>query len=45
MHGGHDAALALSGAQVDLVLTGHVHAPFALPYPGGDGRAHTGGRG
>lgn len=38
VHGGHDAALALSGARVDLVLTGHVHAPFALPYPGGDGR-------
>lgn len=39
VHGGHDAALSLSNARVDLVLTGHVHAPFALPYPGGDG--HT----
>lgn len=39
VHGGHDAALALSNARIDLVLTGHVHAPFALPYPGGDG--HT----
>lgn len=38
VHGGHDAALAFSAARVDLVLTGHVHAPFALPYPGGDGR-------
>ena len=38
VHGGHDAAVALSDAGVDLVLTGHVHAPFALPYPGGDGR-------
>jgi len=38
VHGGHDAAVALSNARVDLVLTGHVHAPFALPYPGGDGR-------
>lgn len=38
VHGGHDAAVALSEARVDLVLTGHVHAPFALPYPGGDGR-------
>lgn len=38
VHGGHDAALAFSAANVDLVLTGHVHAPFALPYPGGDGR-------
>jgi len=38
VHGGHDAALAFSAAHVDLVLTGHVHAPFALPYPGGDGK-------
>lgn len=38
VHGGHDAAVALSEAKIDLVLTGHVHAPFALPYPGGDGR-------
>lgn len=38
VHGGHEAALAFSEARVDLVLTGHVHAPFALPYPGGDGR-------
>lgn len=38
VHGGHNAAVALSEAKVDLVLTGHVHAPFALPYPGGDGR-------
>ena len=39
VHGGHDAAVALADGGVDLVLTGHVHAPFALPYPGGDG--HT----
>lgn len=38
VRGGHDAAVAFSEARVDLVLTGHVHAPFALPYPGGDGR-------
>lgn len=38
VHGGHDAAVAFSRAKVDLVLTGHVHAPFALPYPGGDGK-------
>lgn len=38
VHGGHDAAVAFSEARVDLVLTGHVHAPFALPYPGGDGK-------
>jgi len=38
VHGGHDAAVAFSEGAVDLVLTGHVHAPFALPYPGGDGK-------
>lgn len=38
VRGGHDAAVAFSEAGVDLVLTGHVHAPFALPYPGGDGK-------
>lgn len=38
VHGGHDAAMTFSNAHVDLVLTGHVHAPFALPFPGGDGR-------
>lgn len=38
VHGGHDAAVAFSEGQVDLILTGHVHAPFALPYPGGDGK-------
>lgn len=38
VRGGHDAAVAFSEAAVDLVLTGHVHAPFALPYPGGDGK-------
>lgn len=38
VHGGHEAAVAFSEARVDLVLTGHVHAPFALPYPGGDGK-------
>lgn len=38
VHGGRQAAEAFSRGGVDLVLTGHVHAPFALPYPGGDGR-------
>ena len=38
VHGGRQAAEAFSQGEVDLVLTGHVHAPFALPYPGGDGR-------
>lgn len=39
VHGGRRAAEAFARGGVDLVLTGHVHAPFALPYPGGDG--HT----
>jgi len=38
VHGGRQAADAFARARVDLVMTGHVHAPFALPYPGGDGR-------
>lgn len=38
VHGGRRAAEAFARGGVDLVLTGHVHAPFALPYPGGDGR-------
>ena len=31
--------MPLAKAGVNAVLTGHVHAPFALPYPGGGG--HT----
>lgn len=38
VHGGREAADAFARARIDLVMTGHVHAPFALPYPGGDGR-------
>ncbi|MDP1630977.1 MAG: metallophosphoesterase [Caulobacter sp.] len=38
VRGGRAAAETFARAKVDLVLTGHVHAPFALPYPGGDGR-------
>ncbi len=38
VHGGRHAAETFSAGGVDLVLTGHVHAPFAMPYPGGDGR-------
>lgn len=45
VHGGRDAAEAFARAGVDLVLTGHVHAPFALPYPGGDGRTWAIGAG
>lgn len=38
VHGGEHAAAALAAGQVDLVLSGHLHAPFALPYACGDGR-------
>jgi len=38
VHGGRAAADLFAAGKVDLVLTGHVHAPFALPLPGGDGR-------
>ena len=33
VHGGTAAAHAFSHAGVDLVLTGHIHAPFVHPYP------------
>ncbi|WP_300573918.1 metallophosphoesterase [Phenylobacterium sp.] len=39
--GGVDAARAFSEARVDLVLSGHVHVPFALPYAFGDGRTYA----
>lgn len=43
--GGRDAARALTEARVDLVLSGHIHAPFALPYPFGDERTYAVGAG
>lgn len=43
--GGEAAAKALSECKVDLVLSGHIHAPFALPYPFGDGRTYAAGAG
>ena len=40
------AALRVLGdAGVDLVLTGHVHNPFAVPLPYGDGRSYLAGAG
>ena len=39
--GGARTARALSEAGVDLVLTGHIHAPFALAYPYGDGKTYA----
>lgn len=43
--GGPAAAKAFSECKVDLVLSGHIHAPFALPYPFGDGRTYAAGAG
>jgi 3',5'-cyclic AMP phosphodiesterase CpdA len=43
--GGAAAAEALSACKVDLVLSGHIHAPFALPYPFGDERTYAAGAG
>jgi len=43
--GGAAAAWTLSECRVDLVLSGHIHAPFALPYPFGDGRTYAAGAG
>jgi predicted phosphodiesterase len=43
--GGEAAAAVLAEARVDLVLSGHIHAPFALPYPFGDGRTYAAGAG
>lgn len=43
--GGDKAAAAFVDAGVDLVLSGHIHAPFAWPYPQGDGRTYAIGAG
>ena len=43
--GGPEAARRLAEARVDLVLTGHIHAPFAMPYPFGDGQTQAVGAG
>jgi 3',5'-cyclic AMP phosphodiesterase CpdA len=43
--GGAAAARALSEARVDVILSGHIHAPFALPLPFADGRTYAVGAG
>ena len=43
--GGARAAQRFAEAGIDLVLTGHIHAPFAWTYPFGDGRTHGVGAG
>ncbi len=45
VRGGEAAARRLCAGGVDLVLTGHIHAPFAFAYPYGDGRTHAVGAG
>jgi 3',5'-cyclic AMP phosphodiesterase CpdA len=39
--GGEAASRILTEARVDLVLTGHVHSPFAHPLPFGDARTYA----
>lgn len=43
--GGSEAARAFTEAGVDLVLTGHIHAPFALAYPFVDRKTYAVGAG
>jgi 3',5'-cyclic AMP phosphodiesterase CpdA len=43
--GGARAARCFADGGVDLVLSGHVHAPFARPYPFGDERTYAVGAG
>ncbi|CAN5411000.1 metallophosphoesterase [soil metagenome] len=45
VRGGMTAAQAFSQAGVDLVLTGHIHAPFVHPYPFADGCTQAVGSG
>ena len=42
---GETAARHFTEAGVDLVLTGHIHAPFAWTYPFGDRRTYGVGAG
>lgn len=43
--GGPRAAERFAKAGVDLVLSGHIHAPFTWPYPYADGRTYAAGAG
>lgn len=42
---GEGAARTFAEAGVDLVLSGHIHAPFVWSYPFADGRTHAVGAG
>jgi 3',5'-cyclic AMP phosphodiesterase CpdA len=43
--GGEVAARDFAEARVDLVLSGHIHAPFTWPYAFGDGQTYAVGAG
>ena len=43
--GGDKAAEVFAEAGVDMVLSGHIHAPFTWPYPHRDGRTYAVGAG
>ncbi|HXA38281.1 MAG TPA: metallophosphoesterase [Phenylobacterium sp.] len=43
--GGEAAARDFAEAGVDLVLSGHIHAPFTWPYPFADGKTYAVGAG
>lgn len=45
VHRGHLAAERLASGGVDVILTGHVHNPFAVPLPFGDERTYAVGAG
>lgn len=45
VHRGHLAAERLAALGCDLILTGHVHNPFAVPLPFGDERTYAVGAG
>jgi 3',5'-cyclic AMP phosphodiesterase CpdA len=45
VRGGTAAARAFAAGGVDLVLSGHIHVPFAWSYPFADGRTHAIGAG
>jgi 3',5'-cyclic AMP phosphodiesterase CpdA len=45
VRGGERAAQQFCEGGVDLILTGHIHAPFAMALPHGDGRTYAVGAG
>lgn len=45
VRGGTYAARELAEARADLVLTGHIHVPFMMPLPFGDGQTQAVGAG